>query len=293
MGRKLRVQKKIDYAKVNRKYDGFSFKSHRTAGAKPKANPGIPGRARSAPPITTWPYPTMHHDVDYYDDIDTDAAWATTLPDDVKLPFANLSLGVAHKWQGLEQQVAMNGDVEARAHFDAVTTALRIGRSNPAITEAVGEAATAIAMLVAGGWTMIWGFHRHAGTGIDQIWRRPAAGVATDYLIVEAKGPGAVLLFNPFIPTGYNQMDLGWVINHLYSMDRNGHAAGVEIVARMRLAFGTAHANYGGATKSYFGLSAASRHIGSGCTLSGVVVTAVWQADGRLGAVTTPAVRYL
>jgi hypothetical protein len=290
MGRNLRTRKKVDYAKVVKKYDKESFISLGRVRFKPARAVGAPGRARAAPPLTSWSGATLHGSVQYFDDIDNSLHWAITAPNDVKLPFRLLDVGDAG-WQGLEQQVNMGGDVNARAHFDAITAKMRIAPSNPTITECVGEAAAAICVIDAGGWEMIWGFHLHSGTGIDQIWRRPAAGGKHDYMIVEAKGPGASVNASVFVPQGYSQMELGWVVNHLNSMNNN-HAIGQQMVADLNLSFTVAHANYGGATKSYYGLAPGSRHATSGCHLYGCVVEAAWLSDGRLGYNAGPVTTY-
>jgi hypothetical protein len=293
MGRSLRTRKRVDYAKIERKYDAYKFEGRKPAIVRIRLRIALPGRAHAAPTITAWPVNGMHQNVEYFDDIDNNLQWAVMLPDDVQLPFANLDIGSAHRWQGLKQQVAMNGSASARAHFNAVTNGLRIARSNPSITECVGEAAAAIAMLDTGGWEMIWGFHQHAGTGIDQIWRHPIGNGRYNYLIVEAKGPGAGVNSSLWVPPNYGQMQSGWVFNHLYSMNQNNHAAGVEVCAALGLAFMVAHPNYNGATKSYYGLSQASGHLTSGSRLWGLVVTATWQADGRLGYAAGPLITYV
>jgi hypothetical protein len=291
MGRSQRQRKRVDYAKVIHKYDKYDFKPS-TVKPKFKAVTGFAGRARAAPTLTTWPFQGMHQGLEYVDDI-TGQAWTlAALADDVKLPFAWLDPGpLKAKWQGLVQAVAMNGDAAARLHFNAVSAKLANANSNPTITEAVGEAAAAMAMLALGGWEMTWGFHLHAGTGIDQIWRRNLGNGSYAYRIVEAKGPGAGLSAGLFVPPGYAQMDAGWVINHLQSMNANGHAAGTEIVVALGLTFNVAFPNYLGATKSYHGLASASPAAAN--RLSGQVFTAQWQADGTLGWQASPVIAYL
>lgn len=297
MGRVLRTRKKVDYHQINHKYDKYTFKSK----PKPKklkltANQfmGMIGRASSAPPITTWPPHGMHGGVGYFADIATDVNWNDGSADTVWMPFKLLDItGV--QWQGLSQVVGgADADAEARAHFDDVSHSLRTATMSTRITEAVGEAAAAMYVLENhAGFQMTWGAHVHSGTGIDQIWRYDHVNGACDYLIVEAKGPGAGLLYSPFLPPGYNQMDRGWVINHLHSMNQNGHAAGQDIVAKKGLVFAVAHQNYGGATKSYYGLHHSSAHATRPSRVFGIVVTAQWRADGSLGYNATAPVQYL
>jgi hypothetical protein len=289
----LRTRKRVDYASILSKYDKMSFENTTSFKPKRRAHPTAAGRANAAPPITKWPVQGLHDDVEYIKDIKSDSAWAFQMTDDVRLPFAHLDIHRSVKWQGLIQQVSMNGSAAARAHFDAITAAMLTATSNPAITECVGEAAAAMAMLERTGWEMIWGFHLHAGTGIDQIWRKPIGNGLYKYRIVEAKGPGAYLNSGNWVPPNYGQMQLGWVVNHLYSMRQNNHAAGVEVCNALNLVFQVAHANYNGATKSYYGLAPTSGHAAAISSLSGVVITARWRSSGRLRFHSSPVIDYL
>jgi hypothetical protein len=290
VGRLLRQKKRVDYAKVAHKYDRYDFK---TKPRPPKVvRAGFAGRAHAAPPITAWTGFVPHADVEYSADIANDLHWLIPqAPNDVRLPFTWLDVNGLTKWQGLIQTVPMGGNVRVRAHFDAITDRLRNARSNPPITEAVGEAAAAIGMLALGGWEMIWGFDTHAGTGIDQIWRQTMPNGLHNYRIVEAKGPGATLNPGIFVPPGYAQMEAGWVFNHLAAMARNNHAAGLEVVNSLGLTFNTPYPNYGGASKSYQGMASHAPHAAN--RLSGQVYTANWLADGRLSYVASAVVQYI
>jgi hypothetical protein len=291
MGRVLRARKHVDYHKKLHKYDKYSFKPGPALIKAKLAPPPFAGRANAAPPMTSWPLPAMHKDVVYCNDIAASPLWVGG-GNVVQLPFAHLDVDpLKAKCQGLLQEVAIGGDAAARLHFDAVTAQLLIAKNNPTITEAVGEAAAAMAMLAAGGWEMLWGFHLHAGTGIDQIWRKPIGHGQFAYHIVEAKGPGAGLTPGLFLPPNYAQMEFGWVINHLCSMHQNGHAAGTEIVNALGLTFNIAHPHYLGGSKSYFGL--ASKGVHATNRLTGQVFTASWLADGRLGWAASPSVCYI
>lgn len=298
MGRILRTRhQKTDYGKLNNPYKGYQFTSltARSGVKKITVHSGIKGRARSAPPITSWPIHGMHRDVDYIADIDEELTWDLSINGRMKLPFSYLDIKSATRWQGLTQAVdGLSGDKEAQEHFDAIKDKLRTANSDRPITECVGEAAAAAYMLAERkGFKMIWGFHVHSGTGIDQIWRKEATKGVYTYLVVEAKGPGATVKDGTFLPPDYGQMEFGWVMNHLYSMNQNGHAAGQEIVANLKLDFVNAYPNYGGASKSYYGLSPRSQHGQSKCTLHGIVVTAQWLSDGRLGYQTSGKTQYL
>jgi len=283
MGRPERKVKRVDYARALNKYDGESFISTTGFKTKRRRHPTASGRANAAPTLTRWPFNGMHHSVEYVADINSDMSWSIQFDDDVQLPFAHLSIRHANKWQGLIQQVSMDGCPVVRAHFNAITSAMLAAKSNPVITECVGEAAAAMAMLDdAEDWEMIWGFHLHSGTGIDQIWRASIGNGLYKYRIVEAKGPGASLNWNPFLPPDYNQMQLGWVLNHLYSMQQNKHSAGVDICTDLKLAFKNLHPNFDGAAKSYWGLASPVKSSNTNSRLTGVVVTARWLSDGRL-----------
>lgn len=294
MGRVLRKKKKVDYHAAIHKYDKLGFAKSRTLTVKVARQAGLAGRAASAPVLTTWPPLGMHGSVTYFADIANDPNWQNGAADTIWLPFRMLDIQSAG-WQGLAEVVAgVDADQNARDHFDDVSGTLRAAYSGTRITEAVGEAAAAICILENyPGYQMIWGAHLHAGIGIDQIWRLDNHNGSFDYLIVEAKGPGAGLIYSPFLPPNYNQMELGWVINHLYSMDNNWHAAGQEIVANLGLHFAVAHRNYGGGTKSYYGLAPNSQHLTRPSRVFGLVVTAQWGPNGCLRYQQGAQVQYL
>jgi len=295
MGKPQRSKAKVDYAAIVGRYDRYSFVSPK----KPKRQKVIRinaanGRANAAPPLTSWPPQGMHRDVVYYGDLGVGSGWGVRASNEVFLPFALLDIHRRTIWQGLEQEVAgLAADAQACQHFDAIAQDMRVLLANTRITECVGEAAAAICVLdLHPGGNMIWGYHLHAGTGIDQIWEYPKGGGVSDFLIVEAKGPGAGLNFSLFVPPGYSQMEEGWIANHLCSMDRNGHPAGQRIVNAMGLRFINAHPNYMGASKSYYGVGPTSKHKQSKSRVFGMMVTAQWRADGRLGYVQSGLTRH-
>lgn len=291
MGRILRARKTPDYHAKLHKYDKYSFKPSPPLSKVKLVAPPFAGRANAAPPFTSWPVAGMHTDVVYCADIAASPIWVGG-GNLVQLPFAHLDVDpLKAKCQGLVQEVPIGGDAAARLHFDEVFAKLLIAKNNPSITEAVGEAAAAMAMLAAGGWEMRWGFHLHAGTGIDQIWRKAIGHGLYAYHVVEAKGPGAGLTPGLFVPPNYAQMEFGWVINHLCSMQQIGHAAGTEIALALGLTFNVAHPNFSGASKSYAGL--ASKASNATNRLTGQVFTATWLADGRLSWVASPPISYL
>jgi len=294
MGRSLRAKKKVDYAGILNKYDKFTFVSSRKPKTKIIRINAANGRAHAAPTLTTWPFLGMHQDVTYYNDLNHAPGWNQRTQDEIFLPFAWLDVHGGAVWQGLEQEVAgLGADAFACQHFDQIAIDLRQLLANTRITECVGEAAAAIYVLERHpAFQMIWGYHVHSGTGIDQIWERPNQAGGSDFLIVEAKGPGAGLNFSGFVPPGYSQMQEGWIANHLYSMSQNHHAAGLRIVNALGLQFVNAHPNYLGATKSYYGLAPTSGHKQSASRVFGTVVQAQWSADGRLGYNHSAWVRY-
>lgn len=294
MGRALRARKKVDYAGILHKYDKHSFVSIKKPKTKVIRINAANGRAHAAPTLASWPVHGMHQNVTYHDDLSNTFGWNVRVGDEIFLPFAWLDIHRQAIWQGLEQEVAgLRADAVACQHFDQITTDMRQLLANTRITECVGEAAAAIYVFEQhAGLQMIWGYHVHSGTGIDQIWEKPNTAGGTDFLIVEAKGPGAGLNFSVFVPAGYSQMEEGWIANHLYSMSQNNHAAGQRIVNALGLQFVNAYPNYQGASKSYYGLATTSRHKQSVSRVFGTVVQAQWLADGRLGYNANALVQY-
>ncbi|WP_338845910.1 hypothetical protein V8J88_19555 [Massilia sp. W12] len=286
-GYSTRPKKRTDYHEMESRYDEETFEYDVTVHKKPKIfNPHqAQGRTNAAPPLTAWPFTGQHASVKYYDDASKMPNFNNASGNIVQLPFAWLDISCVKTWQALTQDVSgISADPEVRQHFNAVTNKMLIPAQDSVLTECVGEAATAICMLEKfPGFEMLWGFHLHSGTGIDQIWAKDLGTGKYEFMIVEAKGPGAGLTWSAFLPPDYNQMEEGWIANHLYSMDKNGHAAGSQLVNAMRMQFSVAHANYGGGSKSYYGLSSKSQHTMAGSTVYGMVVTAQWLSDGRLG----------
>jgi len=154
------------------------------------------------------------------------------------------------------------------------------------VTEAVGEAAAAMAVMTAfPAYELLWGFDVHSGAGIDQIWWN-ADAAHPHYLVVEAKGPGASLgegaLDNP---PGYEQMEKLWVIDRLGRMRSGvGGPLANRILADLALDITVALPNYNKGMKSYYGCARSSGKLPTG-TLSGLTVTAQWGADAMLGGV--------
>ena len=176
------------------------------------------------------------------------------------------------------------------------------------ICEATGEAAAALCILnksslvdstanltlTLQGFQMEWGLHVHSGTGIDQIWKRAATH---DYLIVEAKGPGASLKDSPQdAPTNFGQMGIRWVMHNIITMSGNqsaSHQVARDIIRELGLTVGTrwpaGPANVQQGSKSYYGVTGAGV---AQAQLYGVVVTAKWKPDGLLSYTPTNFERY-
>jgi hypothetical protein len=291
--------RRVDYNSVQNRYQGVSFggvtkPKHRRLALQ---NHGAPGRANAAPPLTSWPLAGQHSTVTYVPDISASQQWTGREDDQVLLPFRDLDINHNVRWQGLIQEVGgLENDAKARDHFDEISHVMETNGKQTVVTECVGEAAAAICLLTNAkfnGFQMQWGYDNHSGTGIDQIWKKGDAKQGYDYLIVEAKGPGASLNPGTWVPPGFAQMEEGWVLNHLRSMQNNLHAIGMEMVQELRLAFACAHPNYNGSATSYYGLSAGSKHKQSASRLHGVVVTAKWLSDGRLWYSISNEVQYL
>lgn len=255
--------------------------------AKPKLA-ALPGRAHAAPPLTSWPVNGQNADVVYVADIATAVGWGTNAKT-IYLPFRQLDTavltvgGLAITHQGADRNATL------RAHFDACTAVMAKGTSNSRhITEAVGEAAAALAVLrtaAFGAFQMVWGFDTHSGAGIDQIWEK-ADPNAPEYLIVEAKGPNATLTYSPFTPSGYNQMEKHWVMDRLKSMLGNATSAplATRIFNDLNL---TPVQDVVASTNQYSPLFKAAKKNPLGVakgTLHLKVITAGWAADGNLVA---------
>lgn len=266
----------------DKKYDKLDFQAMRTK-VKPKYSVLHVGRSKSAPPVTTWPLPHMSLYVRYVRNTSLDPSWSTPGPADILLPFKHLDIlymglqGLIIDFQPLGQTPS------ARAHFDAITSAMTTPKKNQDITEAVGEAAAAMAaMTLCPKFELLWGFDVHSGAGIDQIWwnNDPAN---PSYVVVEAKGPNASLSSGALgNPPGYEQMEKLWIIDRLAHM-RSGKGAKVanQILNHLALDITAALPNYGGASKTYHGCAATKGKLPVG-TLDGLTVTAQWQADGML-----------
>jgi len=267
----------------DRKYDQISFRAPRV-NLKPRTFVLHVGRSRAAPPIVRWPCPNMSEHVQYVRNPKTHPVWTNPGPADIRLPFKHLDVTTIGLQGLIIDFMPLSRTPSARAHFDAITTAMTTPRKGQDITEAVGEAAAAMAaMALHRGFEMLWGFDVHSGAGIDQIWwnndsRSPC------YLVVEAKGPNAGLSSGALgNPRGYGQMEPLWVIDRLGRM-RGGAGAAVadQILRDLALRIIVAHPSFGGGIKSYYGCvpDKGKQRIG---TLVGLTVTARWQADGMLG----------
>ncbi len=259
-----------------------------------KRRTGAPGRAVAAPNPTVWPLvppPHMHTDVVYVANLQL-PAWAAR-NDAMRLAYKHLNLGTP-ELQGLVIALPeLAADPVAQQHFASVTSQLEAAHSSARITEATGEAAAAMAVLKHyPGFRMQWGMHCHSGAGLDQIWTLAAAGAnPAEVLIVEAKGPGAGLSDNSFMPPDFDQMSANWIVHNLATMmsaARGSTATAMVqqgtlasgIVNGLGLTVGATYPVYGGSSKTYYGVTGNSgpRTI----RVRRLVVTADWEADGRL-----------
>jgi hypothetical protein len=265
-----------------KKYDKMNFISGKKT-PTPKVHVFHIARSNSAPPNTVWPFPGMSNHVTYVPDIKTHVTWQAPAVTDILLPFKSLCL-MSVAQQGLIIDFPdLAATPSARAHFDAITLAMTTPLKAQDVTEAVGEASAAMAVIKKHpGYILQWGFDVHSGAGIDQIWFNDDAK-NPHYLIVEAKGPTATLNSGALgNPVGYEQMEKLWIIDRLARM-LNGVGKNVAQTILDHLALDTAVAltGWGGASKNYYGCTAQKGKAAIG-TLSGLTVTAKWQADGML-----------
>ncbi|SEB04724.1 hypothetical protein SAMN05444370_1387 [Rubrimonas cliftonensis] len=261
----------------------------------------IHGRSRSAPARTIWPGDDLNDAVRHVKDL-TDRNWTNSGARDVCLAYKGLDTRRLGQTEGLiiDCPKAVNDDT-AVAHFQKVKEKLQAAQKNTDVTEATGEAAAALTMLsrntftsarggslTLAGFQMAWGMKEHSGPGFDQIWIRALRSgrtVTTQYLIVEAKGVGATLNTNSWMPDDFEQMGTRWVCHNLKMMESAGHDLGDEIIKGLKLDLHIRWGNFDGASKNYYGCRG---YVGSrtappdNVQLYGVVITANWQPDGML-----------
>lgn len=249
--------------------------------------PSAPGRMQAAPPQGSWPLAQMNSRVKYFKDATT---WTDT-PTRIRLAYEALDVSDPNL-QGIAIDLpALAQDPEAQKHFRAVTAQLEARHNSPMVTEATGEAAAAMAVLEKyPGFVMRWGMHCHTGPGIDQIWISPGTGALAEVLIVEAKGPNAGLNPNAYMPPDFEQLSMNWIFHNLASMMNSvqgkvdaasAHQGTLakSIVDGMGATVGNTYPNYGGGSKSYYGvISAAPARI----KMRRVCITAGWAGDGLL-----------
>lgn len=259
------------------------------------------GRAPSAPTRTDWPGLSLNHKVTHCSDL-SQAPWTTAGVDKICLAYNVLDTNRAAMEGFLVDCPQAVNQADVQSHFSAVKAQLVSAHNNTQICEATGEAAAALCILQQtsinnfslAGFEMVWGMHVHSGTGIDQIWKR---ATTHDYLIVEAKGPGASLNQSPSgAPSGFSQMGMRWVMHNLITMSRNpsaNHQVARDIITELGLTVGNrwpaGPTNVQQGSKSYYGVTGAGV---AQAQLYRVVVTASWQGDGMLSYSTSRFKQY-
>jgi hypothetical protein len=279
----------------NRYYDPnphgrVSFASPRTK--KVRLTPTAGGRSASAPPLAILAATPAH--TTRVANL-ASATWTNTTTTKIRLAYDDLDPGTPGM-QGLvivrpelAHYVATHGAGKLKRHFEAVADLMEANVTRTDATEGTGEAAAALGVVVNKNHTykMLWGMNVHRGAGIDQIWGLPDpanAGQYTDYLIVEAKGPNQTLTVDPHRPGGIGtQMSHDWIIDNLARMEVAGHAVATRVLTAVGLATHVPPLwrNYGGATKSYYGVSAHNPPA-LAATLHAMVITAAWTGAGAL-----------
>ncbi len=260
------------------------------------SGPKTVGRCGSAPPLG-WTPPQNSGQTVFPDVTKTTMAdaWGDPNKKGIRLVYPNLVMNGGN-YQGLliaDNAITSSSDAQLHQHLDAVKESMMIKQDTRQITEATGEAATALAMVKRfPGAKMKWGMHVHSGAGIDQIWVDPSAQA---YYIVEAKGVGAGLTTGKMGPPPEicDQMSLGWVLDNLARMARQPgpeYEIAREVLDAMGLEEttnkngGAFYANYGGASKNYYACSFDPN--GKSADMFGVVVNAIWNASGLSYVVT-------
>lgn len=259
----------VDTTKVSKSV--FNAGIQKTAKAKAKL-PRIVGRSASAPPIG-WKPPKG---AKTFSDVTTttDMDWTGPKAKGLRLVIPNLD-GKGGNYQGMFlpfPEIASSTDKQLQRHLGAITDNMMSYQSSNQITEALGEATAALAMLRRfPSAKMRWGFHTHSGPGIDQIWEEIDSAGASIYYIVEAKGVGAQLTFKTHGPPPEikQQMSIGWVLNNLVMMSRQDDSQydiARTILDEMCLkeatnsSGGAYYSGYGGASKNYYAWQPRFRH---------------------------------
>ena len=254
--------------------------------------PQTAGRCGSAPPLG-WKPQQKSGQLLFPDVTQTTMkdAWGDPNKKGIRLVYPNL-VSNGGNYQGIfipDNAITSSTDMQLHQHLEAVKDSMMVYQSPNQITEATGEAATALAMLKRfPGAKMRWGMHVHSGPGIDQIWMLPSKTWPI-YYIVEAKGVGAKLTYKNIGPPPEikQQMSLGWVLDNLVRMSRQDGEE-FDIASEILDAMGLAevgnrggksyYANYGGGMKSYYACSFDPRE--QTADLYGVVVNAIWNPSG-------------
>lgn len=259
---------------------------------KIRLTPTAAGRSASAPPPgivnATPPHTTRVANL-------ATTAWTDTTTTKIRLAYQDLDpnnpgmQGLVIVRPELNLYVAAHGAGKLKRHFEAVADLMEANVTRTDATEGTGEAAAALGVVVNKNQTykMLWGLSVHRGAGIDQIWGLPDPhnpGQYTDFLIVEAKGPGQSLNVDPHRPGQIGtQMSHDWIVDNLARM----HVAGHNVATRVLTAVGlTTHIpalwqNWNGATKSYYGVNA-HNPLNQTATLHAMVVTATWTGGNAL-----------
>jgi hypothetical protein len=247
-----------------------------------------PGRAPAAPARVDWPGTNLSANLTHCPSLNS-SAWKTPGAGKIRLAYNNLDTGRSGMEGLLIDCPEMIGKAEVIQHFGAVCSQLVAAHNDMQVCEATGEAAAALCILkktsigglTLAGFTMEWGLHVHSGPGIDQIWKR--TGTNNEYLIVEAKGPGASLTTSPMdAPNDFDQMAIRWIMHNLVTMSKS-HLIAQDILAELELTTGTrwpASTNPQQGSKNYYGVTGVKAPPRA--RLYGVVVTAKWLGDGML-----------
>jgi DNA-directed RNA polymerase subunit RPC12/RpoP len=247
----------------------------------------IQGRSPGAPVRTDWPGMNLNTRVTHVQSLQS-ATWINAGDDKIRLVYNCLDPLRPVKEGILIDCAAKVGRPNVLAHFVAVAIKLESPSHPTEVTEATGEAAAAFCMLSAtrignltlAGFDMHWGFHLHAGAGIDQIWKRTTINGSNQYLIVEAKGPNQFLNDNIWMPPQFEQMSIRWIMHNLETMRRNGHQIATDIINDLNVTMGTRWPHFNNSSKNYYGVTGTT--AAPVADLYGVVIKAVWRPDGML-----------
>jgi hypothetical protein len=259
---------------IDQQEESAARKRPRTA----SVSAGFRGRSRSAPPppnVSSSSSVTISSSVHIADSVDSESLEkALKEKGEICFPFFRIFIDEENsEMQLLSYKFSMaNNCPFARKHLKACARFMFENHKVTDATEAFGEICAAMYVLENyKGYEMIWGFHKHKGAGIDQIWKHAKE---KKYLIVEAKGFGIELSKRDEsggVIDG-RQMSLEWVGDRLFRMKKSwDNFPEIE----RNLGLDACKVGDGLVSKMYYTV----KQLNPTWTLSGIAVQGDWKAN--------------